>query len=113
MGHNQIKQILRLKEVIASVYNTDPSAVELTKASKGSVIVYFTLPSSCIKELSDEHIVLLADHEFLELTIHDPDNDKVIISCNILKGLLLLTTHLRLLQIFQPCIASRLVNRNT
>ena len=81
----KIKQILRLKEVIASVYNTDLSAVKLTRASKGSVIVYFTLPSSCSKELSDEHIVLLADHEFLELTILDPDNDKVIISCNILE----------------------------
>ena len=81
----QIKQILRLREVIASVYSIDLSAVKLIKASKGSVIVYFALPSSWIKELSDEHIVLLADHEFLELTVHDPDNDTVLISCNILE----------------------------
>ena len=84
----KIKQTLRLREVIASVYNIDVSAVKLCKASKGSVIVDFALPSSCIKELSDEHIVLLADHEFLELTVYDPDSvgeNKVIISCNVLE----------------------------
>lgn len=84
----KIKQILRLKEVIASVYHIDLSAVKLYKATKGSVIVYFALPSSCIKELSNEHIVLLADHDFLELTVHDPDGideNQVIISYNILE----------------------------
>ena len=84
----KIKQILRLKEVIASVYNIDLSAVKLYKVIKGSIIAYFALPSSCVKELSDEHILLLADHEFLELTILDlnsADENKVIISCNILE----------------------------
>lgn len=84
----KIKQILRLKEVIASVYNIGLSAVKLYKVTRGSIIVYFALPSSCIKELSDEQIILLADHEFLELTVHNPDSvdeNKVIISYNILE----------------------------
>ena len=67
----KIKQVLRLKKVIASVYNVDPSAVKILKATKGSVIVHFVLSSSCIKTLSDEKILLLAKHNFLELTVYD------------------------------------------
>ena len=85
----KIKQILRLKEVIASVFNIDLAAVKLYKVNKGSIIAYFALPSSCInKELSDEHVLLLADHEFLELTVLDPnstDENEVIMYCDILE----------------------------
>ena len=69
----KIKQVLRLRKVIASVYQIDLSAVKLRKASKGSVIVHFALPSSCITELSDEKVLLLAKHNFLELTVCDKD----------------------------------------
>jgi len=84
----KIKQILRLREVIASVYNINLSAVKLFKVTKGSIIVYFALPSSCITKLSDEHILLLANHEFLELTVCElggTDKDKVITSCNVIE----------------------------
>ena len=75
----KIYQILKLKKVIASVYDVDISAVKLLKASRGSVNVYFALPSICNKKLSDEHILLLSKHDFLELTVYDldnPDKDK-------------------------------------
>jgi len=67
----KIKQVLRIKKVIASVYNVDLSAVKLFRAEEGSIILYFALPSSCIKELSDEKILLLAKHNFLELAVYD------------------------------------------
>ena len=78
----KINQVLKLKKVIASVYDVDLSAVKLLKASKGSVNVYFALPSVCNKKLLDEHILLLAKHDFLELTVYDldnPDKDKAAI----------------------------------
>lgn len=67
----KIRQVLRLKKVVASVYNVDPSAVKLLKTSKGSVIAHFALPSSCITELSDENILLLVNHNFLDLSVYD------------------------------------------
>ena len=67
----KIRQVLRLKKVVASVYNVDPSVVKLLKTSKGSVIAHFALPSSCITKLSDEKILLLVNHNFLDLTVHD------------------------------------------
>lgn len=80
----KIRQVLRLKKVLASVYNVDPSAVKLLKATKGSIIVHFSLPSSCIKELSDEKVLLLARHNFLELTVYDKDGKiDTTVSCNI------------------------------
>ena len=78
----KINQVLRLKKVVASVYDVDLSVVKLLKASKGSVIVYFALPSVCNKELHDEHILLLAEHDFLELAVYDldgPDKDEAAI----------------------------------
>ena len=84
----KIKQILRLKEVIASVYNINLSAVKLYKVTKGSIMAYFSLPSSCIKELSDENVLLLADHEFLELKVLDVNSaneNKALASYNILE----------------------------
>lgn len=80
----KIQQILRLKQVIASVYNIDPSAVKLLKAKKGSIIVNFVLPSPCITELSDEKVVVLAKHNFLKLTVYDkPGEINTTLSCNI------------------------------
>ena len=67
----KIRHALKLKKVIASVYNVDLAAVKLFKANKGSVILHFALPSSCITELSDEKILLLGEHNFLELTVTD------------------------------------------
>ena len=67
----KIRQVLRLRKVIASVYNVDLSVVKLHKVTKGSIIVYFALPSSCITELSDEKVLLLAKHNFLALTVCD------------------------------------------
>ena len=84
----KIKQILRLKEVIASIYNIKLSAIKLYKVTKGSIIAYFSLPSFCIKELSYEHVLLLADHEFLELTVLDvngANENKALASYNILE----------------------------
>ena len=86
----KINQVLKLKKVIASIYDIDPSAIKLYKAKKGSVIVYIVLPPVCNKELSDEQILLLAKHDFLELTVHDPDSsdeNKAIISFNIIERL--------------------------
>ena len=86
----KINQVLKLKKVIASIYDIDPSAIKLYKAKKGSVIVYIVLPPVCNKELSDEQILLLAKHDFLELTVHDPnssDENKAIISFNIIERL--------------------------
>ena len=80
----KIRQVLRLKKVIASVYNVDPSAVKLLKATKGSVIVCFALPSPCITELSDEKVLLLAKHNFLELRVLDKHGEvSTTLSCNI------------------------------
>ena len=78
----KINQVLKLKKVVASVYDVDLSVVKLLKTSKGSVIIYFALPSVCNKELHDEHILLLAKHDFLELAVYDldgPDKDKAAI----------------------------------
>jgi len=84
----KIKQVLKLKKVIASVYNVDLSAVKLFKATKGSIIIHFALPLVCNKELSDEHILLLAKHDFLELAIYDLDGidkNKPIVSYDIIE----------------------------
>ena len=84
----KINQVLKLKKVIASIYDVDPSAIKLYKARKGSIIAYFILPPICNKELSDEQILLLAKHDFLELTVHDHDSsdkNKAIISFNIIE----------------------------
>ena len=75
----KIKQVLKLKKVIASVYNVDLSVIKLLKTSKGSVNIYLALPPVCNKKLPDEHILLLAKHDFLELTVFDQDKDKVAI----------------------------------
>lgn len=84
----KIKQVLKLKKVIASVYDVNLSAIKLLKARKGSIIIYFALPPVCNKELSDEHVLLLAKHDFLELTVYDLDSgdkDKAVISFDIIE----------------------------
>lgn len=86
----KINQVLKLKKVIASIYDVDPSAIKLYKAKKGSIIAYFALPPVCNKELSDEQILLLAKHDFLELTVHgleSSDKSKAVISFNIIERL--------------------------
>ena len=67
----KIREVLRLKKVVASVYDVDLSAVKLFKVSKGSVIAHFALPSFCITELLDENILLLVYHNFMDLTVYD------------------------------------------
>ena len=74
--------------MIASIYNIKLSAIKLYKVTKGSIIAYFSLPSFCVKELSYEHVLLLADHEFLELTVLDvngANENKALASYNILE----------------------------
>ena len=80
----KIRQVLRLKKVIASVYNVDLSAVKLCKVYKGSIFVQFILPSSCITEISDENVLLLAKHHFLDLVVDNiSGNINPTYSCNI------------------------------
>ena len=80
----KIKQVLKLRKVVASVYNVDLSTVKLLKANKGSIIAWFSLPFiSENKELTSEQIVLLAKHEFLDLSVYSQDNQRPIVNHNI------------------------------
>ena len=81
----KIKQVLKLRKVVASVYNVDLSTVKLLKASRGSIIVWFSLPLlPKNKELLSEQIVLLAKHEFLDLSVYyNSDDQDPIVSHNI------------------------------